>query len=163
MATKCFFGFHSNFFCGCAMKCMMDRLNNSYYKLTSLFHQDGKGSVSWWLNITNVNIKINISVVIMRASSHETSREIDEFRVHSTPPKIIKMNNIVLTIWNNKWGTETISFEFPTCSGFGFRLGTRVPSLKSCGVGLLEAVPAFPVTPHSVLWGRSETSTAKCG
>ena len=27
---------------------------------------------------------INIRVVIMRASSHETSREIDEFRVHST-------------------------------------------------------------------------------
>ena len=28
------------------LKCMMERLNNSYYKLTSLFHQDGKGSVS---------------------------------------------------------------------------------------------------------------------
>ena len=62
---------------------MMERLNNSYYKLTSLFHQDGKGSVSWSLNITNVNIKINISVVITRASSHETSHEIYEFRVHS--------------------------------------------------------------------------------
>ena len=55
---------------------MMERLNNSYYKLTSLFHQDGKGSVSWWLNITNVNIMINISVVIIRTSSHETSHEI---------------------------------------------------------------------------------------
>ena len=59
------------------------RLNNYYYKLTSLFHQDGKGSVSWSLNITNVNIMINISVVIRRTSSHETSHEIDEFRVHS--------------------------------------------------------------------------------
>ena len=43
------------------------------YKLTSLFHQDGKGSVSWSLNIINVNIKINISIVITRASGHETS------------------------------------------------------------------------------------------
>ena len=63
---------------------MMERLNNSYYKLTSLFHQDGNGSVSWSLNITNVNTKINISVVITRASSHETSHEIYEFRVHSS-------------------------------------------------------------------------------
>ena len=57
------------------------------YKLTSLFHQDGKGSVSWSLNIINVNIKINISIVITRASGHETSHiseaEICEFRVHS--------------------------------------------------------------------------------
>ena len=129
----------------------MERLNNSYYKLTSLFHQDGKGSVSWSLNITNVNIKINICVVITRASSHETSHEIYEFRVHSTPPKIAKINNTVFTIWNNKWVNEDISFKFPTCSGyllssfewdktlvqmsvvqFRFSLGTRVPSLKSC-------------------------------
>ena len=63
---------------------MMDRLNNSYYKLTSLFHQDGKGSVSWWLNSYKVNIMINIRVAITRASNHETSHEMDEFRIHSS-------------------------------------------------------------------------------
>ena len=60
------------------------RPNNSYYKLTSLFHQDGKGSVSWWLNSYKCKQMINISVVIMKASSHETSHEIYEFRIHST-------------------------------------------------------------------------------
>ena len=81
---------------------MMERLNNYLFKLTSVFHQYGKGSVSWWLNTTNVNIMINISIGIKRWSSHETSHtsmsEIYEFRVHSTPPKIVKMNNIVFTI-----------------------------------------------------------------
>ena len=62
----------------------MERLNNSYCKLTSLFHQDGKGSVSWWLNSYKVNIMINICVAITRASSHATSHEICEFRIHST-------------------------------------------------------------------------------
>ena len=33
---------------------------------------------------------INISVVIMRVSSHETSREICEFRIHSTCLKVTK-------------------------------------------------------------------------
>ena len=93
----------------------------TYYKLTSLFHQDGKGSVSWSLNITNVNIKININVGTKGTSSHETSHistsEICEFRVHSTPPRF-KMNNIVLQskIINNR--TKNISFKFPTCSGY---------------------------------------------
>ena len=45
----------------------MDRLNNSYYLLTSIVHQDGKGSVSWWLNSYKVNININMCVVIMKA------------------------------------------------------------------------------------------------
>ena len=71
-----------------SVSCMMERLNNSYYKLTSLFHQDGKGSVSWSLNSYKCKQMINISVVIMRASSHETSREIDEFRIHSKYHKI---------------------------------------------------------------------------
>ena len=61
----------------------MERPNNSYYLLTSLFHQDGKGSVSWWLNSYKVNIMINICVAITRASSHATSHEICEFRIHS--------------------------------------------------------------------------------
>ena len=129
----------------------MNKTNNSLSKLTSVFHECGKGSVSWWLNITNVNIKINISVVIRRTSSHETSHEIDEFRVHSTPPKIAKINNIVLQskIINNR--TKNISFKFPACSGylhssferdktlvqmsvvqFRFSFGDTAPSLKSC-------------------------------
>ena len=63
------------------------RPNNYLSKLTSVFHECGKGSVSWWLNTTNVNIMINISIGIKRWSSHETSHtsmsEIYEFRVHS--------------------------------------------------------------------------------
>ena len=55
---------------------MMERLNNYLSKLTSVFHEYGKGSVSWWLNTTNVNIMINISIGIRRTSSHETSHEI---------------------------------------------------------------------------------------
>ena len=63
------------------------RPNNYLSKLTSVFHECGKGSVSWWLNTTNVNIMMNINIGIKRWSSHETSHtsmsEICEFRVHS--------------------------------------------------------------------------------
>ena len=95
---------------------------------------------------------ININVGIKGTSSHETSHistsEICEFRVHSTPPRF-KMNNIVLQskITNN--GTKNISFSFPlvrvnfslhsneikhtgTNVRFPVSLGTRAPSLKSC-------------------------------
>ena len=39
------------------MKCMMERLNNSYYKLTSLFHQDGKGSVSCCTSLSTLTVE----------------------------------------------------------------------------------------------------------
>ena len=39
----------------------MNKTNNSLSKFTSVFHECGKGSVSWWLNNTNVNIMININ------------------------------------------------------------------------------------------------------
>ena len=96
MATECFFGSHSNFLCrlGHVMTVVGScnewwiRPNNYLSKLTSVFHECGKGSVSWWLNTTNVNIMINISIGIKRWSSHETSHtsmsEIYEFRVHSS-------------------------------------------------------------------------------
>ena len=35
----------------------MDRLNNSYYKLTSLFHQDGKGSVSCCTSLSTLTVE----------------------------------------------------------------------------------------------------------
>ena len=79
------------------------RPNNYLSKLTSVFHECGKGSVSWWLNTTNVNIMMNINIGIKRWSSHETSHismsEICEFRVHSTYEySKLKENSIFLNV-----------------------------------------------------------------
>ena len=99
----------------------------------------------------------------------------ESFRVHSTPPKIAKINNIVLQskIINNR--TKNISFKFPLAR-VNFSLhsheikhtGTNVRCPVSvfigdtvlcrdvlcCGPclvvdGLLEAVSVRPVTPPS--------------
>ena len=95
---------------------MMERLNNSYYKLTSLFHEDGKGSVSCPLNTTKCKHNDKHKRRNKGTSSHETSHistsEICEFRVHSTPPRF-KMNNIVLQSKIIINGTKNISFSFP--------------------------------------------------
>ena len=49
----------------------MNKTSNSLSKLTSVFHECGKGSVQLMADNTNVNIMINIG--IKRTSGHETS------------------------------------------------------------------------------------------
>ena len=89
-------------------------MNKINYLLMCALVRCGKGSVSWWLNTTNVNTMINVNIGIKRTSSHETSHtrmsEICEFQVHYTPPRLIKW--IILFLQSkmiSNW-TKNISF-----------------------------------------------------
>ena len=60
------------------------KTNNSLTKLMSVFGKSGKGSVSWWLINTNVNIKINIGIKRERNKWAISKPHMKQFGKHSS-------------------------------------------------------------------------------
>ena len=76
----------------------MNKTNNSLSKLTPVFHECGKGSVQLMADNTNVNIMININDDKHRNKedkwtrnlSYKYERNMTEFQVQNTPPRLSK-------------------------------------------------------------------------